>query len=271
MVSNGTGLAVLAMAVTLATATQAQARLPPIRVLLVGDSTMAKGSGYGDALCARFEPSVTCENLAKGGRSSRSYRREGSWKAVMDRLAAGGSFTATYVLIQFGHNDQPRGVAATEPTGEFRAWMAAYAIDARLAGAKVILVTPLSRRFFDAFKVRQGLLPWAQATSAVAAEEKVPVLDLHTDSVIRLQADGPAVADSYAQAPPPASVTVGYASGTSVEAPKPGVFDYTHLGPRGAEVFAEIVANELRQIAPELTVHLKPISASPGGGGAWPK
>jgi hypothetical protein len=36
------------------------APLPPIRVILVGDSTMAPHNGYGDALCARFTMEVTC-------------------------------------------------------------------------------------------------------------------------------------------------------------------------------------------------------------------
>ncbi|HSY30100.1 MAG TPA: hydrolase, partial [Burkholderiaceae bacterium] len=49
-----------------------------IRIILVGDSTIAPQTGYGDALCRRFQANVTCLNLAKGGRSSASYRAEGS-------------------------------------------------------------------------------------------------------------------------------------------------------------------------------------------------
>ena len=36
---------------------------PPMkspRVILVGDSTMASNSGYGDALCRRFRADVSC-------------------------------------------------------------------------------------------------------------------------------------------------------------------------------------------------------------------
>ena len=62
---------------------QAPAPLPSppssLRVILVGDSTMATKSGYGDALCARFQPEVSCLNLAKGGRSTKSFRAEGLW------------------------------------------------------------------------------------------------------------------------------------------------------------------------------------------------
>ena len=53
---------------------QAGAAEAPIRVILVGDSTMASKSGYGDAFCARFTPDVSCVNLARGGRSTSSFR-----------------------------------------------------------------------------------------------------------------------------------------------------------------------------------------------------
>src|SRR5205085_7073437 len=83
------------------------ASLPPVRVILVGDSTVATKNGYGDALCARFTPDVTCVNLAKNGRSSGSFRAEGRWDEVMRLLKDGGNYSANYVLVQFGHNDQP--------------------------------------------------------------------------------------------------------------------------------------------------------------------
>ena len=38
-------------------------------LILVGDSTMAPNSGYGNALCAQFSLPVSCLNLAKGGRA----------------------------------------------------------------------------------------------------------------------------------------------------------------------------------------------------------
>jgi hypothetical protein len=56
----------IAAALTLAGAAGHAADMPapapakPIRVILVGDSTMAPHNGYGDALCARFTMEVTC-------------------------------------------------------------------------------------------------------------------------------------------------------------------------------------------------------------------
>ena len=63
-----------------------------IVVYLAGDSTLAPGSGYGDALCGRFATSVTCRNMAKGGRSTMSYRDEGSWAEVLAELSAKRGF-----------------------------------------------------------------------------------------------------------------------------------------------------------------------------------
>lgn len=39
-------------------------------------------------------------NLARGGRSARSYTREGLFDALVTQIVAGD-----YVVIEFGHND----------------------------------------------------------------------------------------------------------------------------------------------------------------------
>src|SRR5258708_33050096 len=57
--------------------------LPPIRIILVGDSTMAVRSGWGPGFSKDLVPEVTFTNMAKGGRSSGSYRADGSWAKVI--------------------------------------------------------------------------------------------------------------------------------------------------------------------------------------------
>src|SRR5258708_16925274 len=95
------------LALLTAPLTPAQSALPHIRIILVGDSTMAPKSGWGPGICAGVVDQVECVNMAKGGRSSSSYRAEGSWAKVMDELKQNSDYASTYVLIQFGHNDQP--------------------------------------------------------------------------------------------------------------------------------------------------------------------
>ncbi|HTE43476.1 MAG TPA: rhamnogalacturonan acetylesterase [Steroidobacteraceae bacterium] len=231
---------------------------PTHRVILVGDSTMAPRSGYGDALCARFRPDVDCVNLAKGGRSSKSYRAEGSWTTVQLLLMKRPT-DLQYVLIQFGHNDQPGKGERSTTLSEYSANLGRYVDEVRRAGAQPILISPLTRRQFSRGKVIRNLEEWAQAARAVAAAEKVPLLDLYRDSVQAVERMGSPDANTLAQAPPPAVVTAASLTGTTVEAPKreqadpvAPVFDYTHLGKKGAQFFATMVSRELKAAAPEL-------------------
>jgi lysophospholipase L1-like esterase len=269
--------------------TNASATLPPIRIILVGDSTMAVRSGWGPGFSKDVVPEVTFLNMAKGGRSSGSYRAEGSWAKVIDVLQSNANFKATYVLIQFGHNDQPgKPGRSTNLTNEFPANIRQYVSDVISNGAKPILVTPLTRRSFKDGQVRNDLLPWADATKKVAADMGVPVIDLNADSVAAVQKMGSVEANTLAMAPPPKIVADSAASGNSVPAPKTlaptntasaatnsvavvagnnaverkgeaaPMFDYTHLGAKGSAFFARMVADELTKAVPDLQPYLKP-------------
>src|SRR5262249_33370922 len=131
----------------------------PVRIILVGDSTVAPVNGWGPGFCALTSPEVTCVNLGKNGRSTSSYRAEGSWDKVIEQLKSGGSFRATYVLIQFGHNDQPgKAGRSTDLATEFPANMRRYAQEVAAAGGKPVLVTPLTRRSFQNGKLKADLV-----------------------------------------------------------------------------------------------------------------
>lgn len=203
------------------------------RLILVGDSTMAPRSGYGNALCARFQQ-VACINLARGGRSSMSFRAEGLWSTVMALLNEGTSRQKTLVLIQFGHNDQPgKPGRSTDLATEFGPNMAGYVKDVKAAGGDVVLLTPLTRRTFKDGELPNDLRPWAEAIVKVGAEHGVPVLDLNATSHAAVAAMGQAAADTLAEAPPR--------------------FDRTHLGPKGAALFSELVLEGLLKLKPELS------------------
>ena len=231
---------------------------------------------------------VTCINLAKGGRNSDSYRAEGSWTKVLDELKHNDDFKTTYVLIQFGHNDQPgKPGRSTDLVTEFPVNLRQYVQDVIDNGAKPVLITPLTRRWFKDGKVRNDLEPWTAATKKVAADMGVPVLDLNANSVAAIQKMGPVEANTLAMAPPPPVVAESAASGNSVPAPKnlpteiaapatnsvaqvpvnnvverkgpaAPVFDYTHLGAKGSALFGRIVADELAKAVPDLRPYIKP-------------
>jgi lysophospholipase L1-like esterase len=223
----------------------------PVRVILVGDSTMASKSGYGDALCARFTPQVSCVNLARGGRSSKSFRAEGRWDEV-ERMLKDGSAATTYVLVQFGHNDQPgKAPRSTDLVTEFPANMARYAQEVKALGGVPVLVTPLTRRSFKGDWLRDDLAPWAAATRKVAQQEGAVLLDLNADSAAAVQAMGQQEADTLAMAPPPAAVTApADPNKVEVAGAAKSAFDRTHLGTKGADYFARMVERELVQAIP---------------------
>ena len=214
-------------------AAQAQTPAPPgPRLILVGDSTMAPRSGYGNALCEKFQQ-VACLNLARGGRSSKSYRAEGLWDTVLVLLNEKGAPQKNLVLLQFGHNDQPGKPGRSTDLGtEFGPNLVAYVNEVRATGHEILLITPLTRRTFKDGQLPNDLRPWAETVIRVGSELGVPVLDLNASSHAAVQALGQAGADELAEAPPR--------------------FDRTHLGPQGAALFAEQVRVGLLQLKPEL-------------------
>ncbi|NIJ70250.1 rhamnogalacturonan acetylesterase [Xanthomonas sp. 60] len=249
------------------------------RILLVGDSTTAVQGGWGPRLCADHVTSfVACLNLARGGRSTYSYRAEGSWSLVQAEMAAPG-YVATWVLIQFGHNDQPgKPGRSTDLRTEFPENLRRYVREVRAAGARPVLLTPLTRRQFADGQLIDDLAPWAEAVRSVAREMQVPLVDLHARSRALVQAAGPVGAMRLAQAPASQTQVLAALEGTTIEAgpAAPGVtgaaanallepmgqakraFDYTHLGDEGAATFAAVVTEELARAIPELRPLLLP-------------
>lgn len=264
------------------------------KIVLVGDSTTAVQGGWGPSFCAQHVTSfLSCLNLARGGRSTSNYRAEGSWEIALKELRSGG-YRQVVVLIQFGHNDQPgKPGRSTDLTTEFPANLRRYVNDARAAGARPVLVTPLTRRQFERGQLIDDLAPWAAATRAVARELQVPLIDLHARSRALVQGMGPVLAMRLAQQPAEPAQLVAAQSGTTIgKTPAQTVapssapasvakttttvataqdnasaepmgqaklaFDYTHLGADGADLFAAIVADELAQHVPALRPLLIP-------------
>jgi len=264
-------------AVTDAVARAATKRIEPDKIILVGDSTTQVGSGWGGAFCDNHVVSnLSCLNLARGGRSTFSYRAEGSWDLALGEMKVLG-YRHVYVLIQFGHNDQPgKPGRTTDLYTEFPQNLAHYVNDVRAAGAIPVLLTPLTRRSFKSGSLQEDLAAWSDAVRKVAADMKVPLVDLNRDSALAVQAMGPVEALSLAMSPPPQVVIDAAKTGTTIEASKNGApqpltstetvekpqgrpgtpFDYTHLGPKGAEYFAHMVAVELAKAVPDLRKEL---------------
>jgi PelA/Pel-15E family pectate lyase len=208
----------------------AEHRKAPVRILLVGDSTVTDDIGWGAGFKARLAGGAACLNLAKNGRSSRSYISEGLWEAALKE-------PADYVLIQFGHNDMPgKGPEReTDPKTTYREFLGRYIDEARAHGVTPVIVTSLTRRNFGPDgRIASDLGPYVEAAREVATAKKAPLIDLHARSIVALNRLGPKAADD-------------------LNPPKDdGTPDRTHLTKRGAALFGGIVADELRGLVPAL-------------------
>lgn len=207
----------------------------PTRIALVGDSTVTEGSGWGIGFREQFRAQVECINLARNGRSSRSYLAEGYWKKVLDEKPL-------YVLIQFGHNDQPGKGPERETDAQttYKDFLRRYVDEARAIGAKPILVTSLARRNFKDGQIAADILTsYSAAARQVAAEKQVNLIDLSVLSIEMLNKIGPAAAAEF---------DVKNQDGSP---------DRTHLSRKGSATFGKIVATELVKILPEFSQMLR--------------
>jgi pectinesterase len=211
----------------------------PVRIVLVGDSTVTEGAGWGLGFRELVAGGAEVVNLAASGRSSKSFLDEGRWT---EALAKKGQ----YYLIQFGHNDEPgKGPdRETDPGTTYRANIARFVDEARAIGATPVLVTSLVRRLYsEDGTIRSTQTPYVEAVRALAAEKRVPLVDLHAIS----RADAEHAGDEvWADLSP---------------RDDQGQVDRTHLNAKGSDVVARMVAGELRKVLPQLARYLP----EPGG------
>jgi len=212
-----------------------------INVFLAGDSTMSDKeikaypeTGWGMPFSAFFNETVTVDNRAKNGRSTKSFIAEQRWGAIMDQLKEGD-----YVLIQFGHNDEVPTKANYTPEDQFAANLTRFVKDSRGKKAIPVLITPVARRKFDSSgKVQETHALYAAILRKVAADQQVPLIDLDKESQQLLQQFGPE--DS--------KLLFNYlAPGQNPNYPD-GRQDDTHFNELGARKMAEIVLADIRSL-----------------------
>jgi lysophospholipase L1-like esterase len=202
----------------------------PVRVVLVGDSTVTDESGWGAGFARLATEGVEVVNMAASGRSSKSFIDEGLWAKAL-------ALKGQYYLVQFGHNDEPgKGPEReTDPATTFRAFMTRYVDESRALGAKPILVTSLVRRLYtEDGRIRTSQTPYVEAVRALAGEKHVPLIDLHAISLADAENAGDDVWADLSRRDPQGQV------------------DRTHLNAKGGEVVGRMVVQALRDGVPEL-------------------
>lgn len=250
----------------------------PVRIFMVGDSTMANKDttggkqerGWGMVFNEFFNDDVYISNHAVNGRSTKSFIDEGRWQKVLDQLNPGD-----YVIIQFGHNDEKKNDPKryTEVGGSFDNNLRRYINEARQKGALPILLNCVARRNFKPAESKiiddEGLRDkvfegsedlkcggdklvdthgaYREVPRAIAEEMKVPFVD--ANKVTSDLEQGLGVEGSK-------KLHMIYAPGECPAYPK-GRQDNTHYNQIGARIVAGLLAIEIGKQVPELKRHLK--------------
>jgi lysophospholipase L1-like esterase len=229
----------------------------PVRLFLIGDSTMADKPligtaerGWGQVFPLFFESGVVVENHARNGRSTKSFIAEGRWQTVLDKLQRGD-----YVFIQFGHNDAKKEDTSryAEARSDYRKNLLRFVNDARSKGAVPVLLTPASRRKFD----DHGILvdthgDYPVVVRELATEQQVPLIDVHQSSMQLLRKLGP---DDSKKA-------FVWIKPDLYTANRAGRQDNTHFNESGALRIARLVVEGLKGLDLPLSKHLSPFDES---------
>lgn len=220
------------------------------QIFMIGDSTMANKPvdlperGWGMVLPEYFKDPAIIHNHAVNGRSTKSFIDEGRWTNVLGELRPGD-----YVIIQFGHNDEKKEDPKryTDPATSFRENLQRFVREAREKGATPILATPVCRRKFDHGKLQDTHGGYPDAVRAVAAKERVPLLELERATAAWLQDTGDEASKQFFMWIP---------AGKYPKLPE-GKKDDTHFVAAGAKHVAELAIAEMRQLKLPIVAELK--------------
>lgn len=200
-------------------------------VLLMGDSTVTDQSaispyapgatycGWGQMLQEYLGESACVGNFAHSGLTVETFRTEGYYELMKAQLRPGD-----LALMQFGHNDQKRPHLTAD--GGYAEGLAAYMEELRELGARPVVVTPLARNSWKNAHAYLDLLhDFAKAAKRTAAENAVPMIDLHGFMLERLLDAGRDAAKALFH-----------------------IGDYTHTNDFGAHLAAGFIAGEMTRL-----------------------
>lgn len=237
----------------------------PITIWLVGDSTMADYTSYGDGEYMKvrypitgwgqvFQPfmsgpkievlagflkadSVLVEDRARGGRSTRTFFQEGRWRAVYD-----GLHTGDFVLIQFGHNDAAETKTERYVTTEgYKEFLRLFIQQTREKKATPVLITPVARNYpWEEGHLQNVHGEYPNSMKEIANETGTLLIDLNQMSMDFFSEKGKDFVSEHYFMNLPAGKYEAYPDGQN---------DNTHFQPEGATEVARLVYEGLIQLA----------------------
>lgn len=215
-----------------------------ITLWMIGDSTMANKAvnkypetGWGMAFGSYFDSSVRIENHAQNGRSTLSFINEKRWDTVLSGLKKGD-----YVFIEFGHNDEKvekPGVGTSHV--DFAQNLSRFVQETRAKKAYPILMTPIVRRSFEGETLLDTHKGYPEVVRRLADSLKVPLIDMEQKTRKLVTTLGPEKS---------ISLFLHLAPGHK-NYPK-GVVDNTHLNTEGADQFARLAAQGVKELKLDL-------------------
>lgn len=212
-------------------------------LFLFGDSTVVDNdcepyTSWGQMIPCFFTDSIAIANYAESGLCADTFLAQKRLDKALTQMKPGD-----YVFIEFAHNDQKQKGPGRGAYYSF-SYYTKQLIDRSLEkGAKVILLTPTRRRFFDENgKVTDTHKDFPSATRDIAARENLPLIDLQEMTADLYEALG--VEDSK-------KLFVHYPANTYKNQPKE-LKDNTHFSTYGAYEVARCVLEGLKTAAPEV-------------------
>lgn len=171
-------------------------------------------------------------NLARNGRSTKSFIAEGRLKYIEKNISAGD-----YLFVMFGHNDEKledknRG---TIPYEDFQDNLKQFADVAKKANAYVLFITPVARRKFNQGVAVETHGDYVPAMIQLAEKLNLPVIDMSTLTREFL---------NYLGEEKSKKLFMNFQDGIYDVYPD-GKEDNTHLCPLGAYSYSKILAKEI--------------------------
>ncbi|HEX8334694.1 MAG TPA: rhamnogalacturonan acetylesterase [Segetibacter sp.] len=222
-----------------------------IKVYLIGDSTISikevkayPETGWGMPFAYFFDSSVAIDNRAKNGRSTRTFLSENLWQPVEKSLREGD-----YVFIQFGHNDEsPEKTDRYTTPEQYKNNLIKFVEETRKKEANPVLLTPVSRRKFKDGKQVETHEVYSKIVRELAAQYKVPLIDLDKKSQELYQKFGEENSKLFFLQLEPGEHP-NYPAGKN---------DNTHFNELGARKIAQIVLSEVKKLKLELAERIRP-------------
>lgn len=210
------------------------------KIYLIGDSTCQTNfddtfpqTGWGQLFHEYVTDDFEVVNLAKNGRSSKSFFDEGLFKPCEENLKEGD-----YLFIQFGHNDEKVDKERhTDPFTTYKAQLAYYVDFALSRKAHPVLISSIYRRqFIEEHKLNPNCHgDYPKAIEELAHEKNIPFINLTSRTKEYLEQVGESNSKCYFMNFDK-NIYVNYMNGKE---------DNTHLREKGARMVCELLCDEL--------------------------